>query len=180
MKVRRSLQGFLCVTVVLTGASLLYPQSSLAPAVATDYRASQGLPRADQAQGIVPSLPGALERPSPSTSQRDLFTAPAPPAPAPPAAIATAQPSPPPALPRLTAQFLGRIKSPDGLWLLILRSGEQSIVAAPGVPLNDGFVIEAMLTAKGEPAGPTADVAAIVALHAGRNHRERLELPLQP
>lgn len=208
---RRELRWAFGLTLALTAAALLTldePGADGEAATSTGWPAQPGA-----APGAAPSatpgtpsttsaavstaplpLPRQLDRQSFASPDRDLFATPQPivaptkapaPAPPPPPPVVTAPPPPP-----VTARFVAQLLTPQGERVLYLREGEQIILAKPGVVLNGGYVIEALLDSQTQQATsgastpppaakPATDspLTAVQLVHQASGHRELLRLP---
>lgn len=147
---RRSFAWLLAAALALSALVMWVPQRATTIVQAIDTRRSEpetvSLGRAASASPAAP-LPVKLERPVIEPARRDPFADPAPLAPPPPPKIATA-PAPPPAAPaptppQMTWRLLGMMESPTGERLVMLapHSGQQSLLAAPGLRLEGGYEV---------------------------------------
>jgi hypothetical protein len=94
---------------------------------------------------VTQLMPIAIEVP-----KRDIFAPVEPPAPPPPKIQAAAPQAPPTAPPAPTApafsyRFFGRMQTPEGSQLVMLVRGEAVVQLEPGMVLDDGYRVEAIL-----------------------------------
>ena len=96
--------------------------------------------------------------------------------PPPPAAAAptTAPPPPPPPPAPVTAyKFFGRLTGIDGTTEIYLVKGESVVRAAPGVKLDDGFVVASVSATEVSLIYPALDAHAQIPIPAGTDNDPR-------
>ena len=151
---RRSLWWMLGGTAALSLVALWVPaQPRVLAAAHTEAPSLPATPAgASPAAVAAPpakrSLPASQKPVQLDAAKRDLFASeePKPVAAAKPAAPAASTPPPPPAVsaPPMPYKVVGVMLDPDGRRLVILGKVDKSIIAAPGMQLDEGFLIEAV------------------------------------
>ena len=194
MTLRPGLKWLLGATMALSLAAVLLNPSPNSSNSAMRWAPSPAIPRGDVPSLTTPHSPESV-RPLPERidPQRfepaaiDLFAgdassaAPAaePPSPTPAILTVPSQASPAAAVPPPAARFLGRFVTPEGTRLVFLRDGEQSIVAAPGAVLSNGYTVQALLpeSPADSTGGAVAAVTAIRLVHTASGQLVEISLP---
>jgi hypothetical protein len=78
--------------------------------------------------------------------------------------VSTAPPPPAPAAPPPGYRFVGRVIDPEGRPQVFLSRQDKTVQAAPGLRLDDGYVVEAVEADAVRLHHPQFDVRASVAL----------------
>lgn len=129
-------------------------------------------PRPLQAAGVTttsPPLPARLPILLLEPAKRDFFALeePKPQEPAKTAAVAP-PPPPPPAPPSMPYKVVGVMLDPDGRRLVVLGKPDKSLIVAPGMQLDEGFVVESV------------DEATVQLVYPALDTRFQLPIPRSP
>lgn len=155
---RRSLLWALVCTVALSAIALIWPRTEAKLVAAVVRDASPSADRAVVAKAsppaeATPPLPADLEPIAVEPALRDPFSPVKPPAPNPPAPVPANPPMQPvmaaslevpPQVPPTRARVLGTMVTPDGRRLVLMLVGDAVSVASAGLPLDNGYVVQAV------------------------------------
>jgi hypothetical protein len=153
----RLLKLSLAVTLAATAWAILWPSNSppqLPPATeSSPTSAEPGQPQ--------PLLPVALTPYALAPASGDPFSAVKQPSapvqtPPPPIAVEVVQ-APKPQAPAFTYRYFGQVTSPAGQVEYYLSKGDRQISVKVGVPLDDGFVVEAITSTTIRVRHPLSD-----------------------